>query len=130
MKPYEQEVSPSIQAQKGRHNSILTRCGNMYIIAIIFEQYLEIFVEIKMFLFVFVMYYCVFLCTTRVLILIVYQFKTIFFQPAICPLLEAVAEDNNAAAAGDLQVKVNMAVSEDIEIAVVAQPLLLLGEKH
>ena len=64
------------------------------------------------------------------LIAVVYQFKPIILQSAICPLLEAVAEDNNAAAAGDLQVKVNMAVPEDIEIAVVAQPLLLLGKKH
>ena len=64
------------------------------------------------------------------LIAVVYQFKPIILQSAICPLLEAVAEDNNATVAGDLQVKVNMAVPEDIEIAVVAQPLLLLGKKH
>ena len=82
-----------------------------------------------MFLFVFVMYVCLFLCTF-VLMFVVYQFKTIIFQPAIRPLLEAVAEDYHAAVACDLQVEVDMAVSEDIEIAVVTQPLLLLGEKH
>ena len=64
------------------------------------------------------------------LIAVVYQFKPIILQSAVCPLLEAVAEDNNAAAASDLQVEVYMAVSEDIEIAVVAQSLLLFGEKH
>ena len=47
----------------------------------------------------------------------------------VCPLLEAVPEDDHTAARSNLQVQLNMPVSENIIVAMVADPLLVFGEK-
>ena len=54
---------------------------------------------------------------------------TFVVQFGIGPLFEAVAEDDDAAAGGYLQVEFDMPVAEDIVIAVVADFLLLFGKE-
>ena len=51
-------------------------------------------------------------------------------QLGVCPLFEAVAEDDDAASTGYLQVEFNMSMAEDIVIAVVVLFLLVLGEEN
>ena len=54
---------------------------------------------------------------------------TFVVQFGIGPLFEAIAEDDDAAAGGYLQVEFDMPVAEDIVIAVVADFLLLFGKE-
>ena len=54
---------------------------------------------------------------------------TFVVQFGIGPLFEAVAEDDDAAAGGYLQVEFDMPVTEDIVIAVVMLFLLVLGKE-
>ena len=46
------------------------------------------------------------------------------------PLFEAVAEDDDAAAGRDLEIQLNMPVSEDIVVPVVLLLLLIFGEEN
>ena len=46
------------------------------------------------------------------------------------PLLETVAEDDDTAAGRDLQVELNMPMTEDIVVAVGVLLLLIFGKKH
>ena len=46
------------------------------------------------------------------------------------PLLETIAEDDDAAAGRDLQVEFDMPMAEDIVVAVGVLFLLLFGKKH
>ena len=51
-------------------------------------------------------------------------------KSGIRPLPEAVAEDKDAAVAGNLQVEFNMPMPENIIIVMLADPLLLFGKQH
>lgn len=55
---------------------------------------------------------------------------TVVIEFGVGPLLETVAEDDYAAAGRDLQVKLDMPMTEDIVVAVVVLFLLVFGKKH
>ena len=54
----------------------------------------------------------------------------VMIEFGVGPLFESVAEDDHAATGFQLQVEFNMAVTEDIIIAVVMLFLLIFGEEH
>ena len=55
---------------------------------------------------------------------------TVVIEFGVGPLLETIAEDDDTAAGWDLQVELNMPMTEDIVVAVVVLLLLFFGKKH
>ena len=55
---------------------------------------------------------------------------TVVIEFGVGPLLETIAEDDDTAAGRDLQVELNMPMTEDIVVAVVVLFLLFFGKKH
>jgi hypothetical protein len=51
-------------------------------------------------------------------------------EACVRELLEAVSQYDDTAGSVDLQIQLNMPVTEDIVIMVVAQLLLLFGKQH